>query len=232
MTSKFSPVERHNKLMGEVYRAEISKDVEAVVFFGSRHASWEILPELFPGLHFARLKQTHGNAVVPASEETICEADGHWTESKDLALTIVTADCLPILVVDKTSQRVGAVHAGWRGVENEILIKLLKKEFSNSKDIDGFIGPHIRQESFEVGPDVWQRDPFNQSEYISSHIDEQKKYLNLTKIAQKQLQDLGVKSIFTSQINTFTNSDYASYRRKENIKSRQISFVALSRRRR
>jgi polyphenol oxidase len=217
MEFKFTAVEHGGKFTGEKFETG-----RCVVFFGSRHATWEVLPNLFPELKFAKLKQIHGNNVVCSPTPELTEADGHWTEQNNTALTIVTADCLPIMIVD--SNRIGAVHAGWRGIENQVLLKTLQAGFS--RDLEIFIGPHIHRDSFEVGNDVAEKFV---ASAVFPHPDPQKKYVDLAKITLAQLQSFGVdeNNVYLSPHNTFKNLDFSSYRRKEKPTGRNISFIFL-----
>ncbi len=214
--------------MGDKYETK-----NYMIFFGSRHATWEVLPKLFPKIQFAKLKQTHGNSVVESPSDEVQEADSHWTANKNVALTIVTADCLPIMILDQN--KIGAVHAGWRGIENRALLKTLQSGFS--KNLKVFIGPHIRRPSFEVRNDVSEKlvssaknlTGFDVEKSIFPHTDAEKKYVDLSHIAHCQLNFFGVtdEDIYLSPHNTFTNEAFSSYRRKENPTGRQISFIVL-----
>ena len=53
--------------------------------------------------------------------------DGFITNVKNLPLGILTADCTPILILDTKKKIIAAVHAGWKGAYNNIVIKVLKK---------------------------------------------------------------------------------------------------------
>ena len=52
--------------------------------------------------------------------------DGLITKKNGLALSILTADCAPILIYDKKTKMIGAIHAGWKGAYKKIVIKMLK----------------------------------------------------------------------------------------------------------
>lgn len=63
-----------------------------------------------------------------------------------------TADCVPVLVGDRATGAVAAIHAGWRGVVAGVVPAALEK--LGGRDLVAAIGPHIRGPSFEVGPEV------------------------------------------------------------------------------
>src|SRR5207244_7005375 len=85
-------------------------------------------------------------------------ADGLITNVPGLLLTIQTADCVPILLVDVKKKVVGAFHAGWRGTVKRIVEKgvgTMRAEFgSEPKNIHAAIGPCIAQCCYAVGDKV------------------------------------------------------------------------------
>ncbi len=110
------------------------------------------------------LHQIHSNKILIIKEhEDICppsllEYDGVVTDSPSVALSICTADCLPILLFEKKKKIIGAIHAGWKGTSLGILPKLLNAVV---QEFDGRIenclllmGPSIRPCCFEIKEDV------------------------------------------------------------------------------
>lgn len=84
------------------------------------------------------------------------KADALVTATPDLALTVLTADCQPILFADKHAQVIAAAHAGWRGavdgiVENTIVA--MEQLGATRENINAAIGPCISQAAYEVGPE-------------------------------------------------------------------------------
>ncbi len=83
-------------------------------------------------------------------------ADALVTTSPNLAISILTADCTPILFADKEAGVIGAAHAGWRGalagvIENTV--RLMVENGAQRSRIAAAIGPCIHQSSYEVGPE-------------------------------------------------------------------------------
>ena len=79
-----------------------------------------------------------------------------WTKTSNLALGILTADCVPVLFADAQAGVVGAAHAGWRGA----LAGVVEQTLSAMADLGAAvqsttaaIGPAIEQPSYEVGPE-------------------------------------------------------------------------------
>jgi polyphenol oxidase len=105
------------------------------------------------------VRQIHSNRVIVARHPgNLGEGDALITDVPGLALTVRTADCLPILMADAKNHAVAAVHAGWRGTAQEITLETLKamaKEFGTiSENVVIAIGPGIGPCCYEVGADV------------------------------------------------------------------------------
>ncbi|WP_068109681.1 peptidoglycan editing factor PgeF [Tropicimonas marinistellae] len=92
-------------------------------------------------------------AIVDAPLETRPTADALVTDRPGLALSILTADCQPVLFADHTARVIGAAHAGWRGALAGILESTLDAMESLGADrgrIRAAIGPTISQTAYEV----------------------------------------------------------------------------------
>ena len=109
------------------------------------------------------LKQLHSDLIhrVSAPPKTALQGDGLITDTPGLLLSIQTADCLPILLVDAKRRAVGALHAGWRGTLARIAEKgvgLMWQHFgSRARDLVAAIGPGIHACCYEVGGEVRER---------------------------------------------------------------------------
>jgi YfiH family protein len=109
------------------------------------------------------LTQTHGRdvRVVRPGDSTQmvrpCPGDGLVTGVAALACGVRIADCVPVLIGDRKSGMVAAVHAGWRGVVARVIeaaVSSLRAELSEPGDLVAAIGPHISVAAFEVSDDV------------------------------------------------------------------------------
>ena len=202
-----------------------------LVFFGNSRASLEDLQNKFTEYTFKTIKQIHSDSVVESSS-VAPEADAHYTAKQNEALVIATADCIPLMVYCEQTQRVLAIHAGWRGVENKIVEKSLNRLFatgSTDKNFKIFIGPHILQSSFEVEADTYNllakaHYGLKPSHYMFTRHD--KFYVNLSKIVISQIEHVIQKmaEIEFLSIDTKTDREYNSYRRDQ-TKQRNFSFV-------
>ena len=107
----------------------------------------------------AMQKQVHGDKISYVTKGGFCgESDAMITDRPNLGLAISTADCTSIFLYDKKKNVIAAVHSGWRGTQQKILLKTLqrlKDDFnSGPEDIIAYIGPSISQKNYEVGPEV------------------------------------------------------------------------------
>ncbi|MFM1881131.1 MAG: peptidoglycan editing factor PgeF [Pseudomonadota bacterium] len=87
------------------------------------------------------------------------EADASLTRRSHLACAILVADCLPVLAAREDGGLVGAAHAGWRGLSNGVVLRLLDAMRENDPGAAAlglrvWLGPCIGPSAFEVGPEV------------------------------------------------------------------------------
>ena len=109
----------------------------------------------------AAVYQVHGADVViatsgaPADRSQMTRADGIVTTKTGLGLSILTADCLPLLLVDEAADVIGACHAGWRGAVAGIVgATLALMRYQGAGPVTALIGPTIRQPSYQVGAEM------------------------------------------------------------------------------
>jgi YfiH family protein len=100
------------------------------------------------------INQVHGRDVVSANEATPESTGDVIIDYGDgFAVAVLVADCLPILLVDEDSPTLAVVHAGWRGLENNVLESALEN-FEHHDAVHAFLGPCISHASYQVGPEV------------------------------------------------------------------------------
>lgn len=109
------------------------------------------------------LRQIHSDLIhrVDRVPEKPLAGDGMVTDTPGLVLAVQTADCLPIILADRTRQAVGVLHAGWRGTVKRIVEKgvgEMRKHFgSDPRNLVAAIGPGVRGCCYEVGEEVRTR---------------------------------------------------------------------------
>lgn len=103
------------------------------------------------------MKQVHGTdlAALDGLTEDGVEADGCITTTRGVACVIMVADCLPVLFATDDGSRVGAAHAGWRGLAGGV-VESTAKAMGEPSSLVAWLGPCIGPEAFEVGDDVKQ----------------------------------------------------------------------------
>jgi YfiH family protein len=182
-------------------------------------------------LAMIRMEQVHGNHVVYVgknySDKTINNCDGLITNIKGLSLSIRVADCLPIFFYSPTTNSIGVIHAGWRGLYKGIIgktVELFSKKLKvKSEDLLIYIGPHICQKHYEIKNDVMEA--FNGFPKALKIV-KGKTFLDLGEIAKEQLIRLGVKKnkIKIDETCTFETQSLDSFRRGDLTKRTEYQF--------
>ena len=107
---------------------------------------------------FSWLEQVHGTQIVEAGfSQPVQQADGAYASASGAVCAVMTADCLPVLLCNKSANKVMAIHAGWRGLAAGIVEKAAKAFYCRD-EVLVWMGPAIGPRHFEVGAEV--RDTF------------------------------------------------------------------------
>jgi YfiH family protein len=114
--------------------------------------------------HFLTAYQIHSPDVVIADQPWAAQArpraDAIVTRTPGLAIAVSTADCGPVLLADGEARVIGAAHAGWRGAATGVLeatIAAMERCGAARARIVAVLGPMIRQDNYEVGPEFVAR---------------------------------------------------------------------------
>jgi len=118
----------------------------------------------------AAVHQVHSTdvAVVDGPVPAETKADAMVTATPGVALSILTADCQPVLFADAQSGVIGAAHAGWRGALEGVLeatVDAMVDLGAKRDQIAAVIGPTISQRAYEVGPEFFERFMDEDPEY-------------------------------------------------------------------
>ena len=207
----------------------------------------------------APLKQVHSDLVHRFSAESAepIFADASMTKETNLLLSVQTADCVPILLVDSKKRAVAAIHAGWRGTLSRVAEKAvgrMRQEYgSKPSDLLAAIGPSIGQCCYEVGVELVTRftalfadgheyfdeprtgDEPNPIQWLNmkppGHQPPPKNVrLDLRKANISQLRSAGIRSanIYASDLCTACNTDLLfSYRREGSRSGRMMSVIGI-----
>ena len=156
--------------------------------------------------------------------------DGILTCIPGMILTVRTADCLPIFMVDPVQKITGLFHAGWKGTLMGIVregVKRAKNDFGSlPKDLVFVFGPGIGKCCYRVSESLAILFPRDCLAWSKGKI-----RLDLVKANLKQLISSGVKreKIFLSNLCTFCESElFYSFRRDEDRKKRMTAFIGMN----
>jgi YfiH family protein len=193
----------------------------------------EVEPVALVGVH-----QYHSAEVVNMTGPTDLrpKADAMVTATPGLALSILTADCQPVLFADAENGVIGAAHAGWGGALGGVLeatIEAMEGLGAARDDIKAVIGPCISQAAYEVGPDYMDRflddDPENARFFAQGEGD--RVQFDLPGYGLKRLRDAGVQAEWTRHCTYSDPARFFSYRRsvhgKEADYGRLIATIRL-----
>lgn len=192
-------------------------------------------------LHFIVANQTHSDHIKiiveketkgwQGLEDAVADCDALITNQKGVVLTILTADCVPVLLYDKEKEVIAAIHAGWKGTEAKIVAKAVQKMIkvydSDPKDIIAGVAPAIGRCCYEVGQDVATHF-FNEPR--SFDVLGEKYMLDLPFINKKQLLDSGVLEEHIEMSGVCTSCEverFFSYRKEQGCSGRFMSMIGL-----
>lgn len=168
------------------------------------------------------LNQQHTTKVLyfnapPMPDRPAPIADASWTDQPNVVLSVMTADCMPILLTNTTQTLVAAIHAGWKGCLNGVIESTIAQLPEQPENLIAWIGPCIRQLDFEVGEAVQQA--FVAKDLAAANcftpIQAGKTYADLAGLGTLALKRGGVQKICDSGLDCFQQSDlFYSYRRE------------------
>jgi YfiH family protein len=166
------------------------------------------------------LTQVHGNACIDVDDErgALPPADAAVTRRRNVAITVRTADCLPVLFGDLAGTVVGVAHAGWRGLAAGVLESTIATLDAAPDELAAWIGPAIGPARFEVGRDVYDAycasDPSCAAHFRP--LREGKWLADLPGLAKDRLARAGITRVDGGAWCTHTDSErFQSYRREK-----------------
>lgn len=167
----------------------------------------------------AWLDQVHGVAVNNLDEVASAGpviADAATTSRMGVACVVMVADCLPVLFATRDGSRIGAAHAGWRGLASGVLERTVRALNAPGRELMAWLGPCISREHFEVGEEV--REEFlKQDPSAEDCFDRNPRgrwQADLVGLAKRRLARLGVTDVAGGQWCTFADRErFFSHRR-------------------
>lgn len=183
--------------------------------------------------------QVHsGDAITVSGPISMrLKADGMATRTPGLALSVLTADCQPVLFADNDAGVIGAAHAGWKGTMAGVLeatLEAMEQLGARRSHVNVVIGPSISQRAYEVGPEFFDafldEDPENARFFAGGDGD--RMHFDLPAYGLARLRSAGVASAEWTRHCTYFDPDrFYSYRRSVHQKDpdygRLISTIVL-----
>lgn len=184
------------------------------------------------------LSQIHGTKVqvVTAGDrrERVCGLQGDALIAYDpgVACGVLTADCVPILLADRRSGAVGAVHAGWRGAVAGVVrstVDALRSSLSGTPSLIAAVGPHISVAAFEIGEEVAAlMEAAAPGVDVVSRTSGSKPHGDLSRLISWQLTQLGVEQVERIPGCTFHEPErFFSFRRDGARSGRHLSAICV-----
>lgn len=179
------------------------------------------------------LLQVHGCDVadlgpLPAKGEP--EADAAVSHIAGTTLSILTADCLPVLFCAEGGGEIAAAHAGWRGLAGGVLEATVAQLLTHPSRLMAWLGPCIGSMSYEVGAEVRasfvDSDPAAATCFTATRANHW--LCDLAALARRRLSAAGVRGIYGGGFDTFTDPRFYSYRRDGGESGRFASLIWLS----
>lgn len=181
-------------------------------------------------------KHDAGRGIYDSSE-AIKDTDALVTNTKNLMLTVQSADCTLLLLYDPENNAIAAVHAGWRGTLKRIAAKTVKHMQivykTNPSNLLVAISPSISVENYEIGTEVInavKKYRGRKRNFLQFNEKTGKFHFDQWTSNKTQLIEAGVtpENIEVSGICTFANSDkYYSSRKDKGITGRFAAGIAL-----
>jgi YfiH family protein len=165
--------------------------------------------------------QRHGIDVVRLGErrlETAPVADAVVTGAARRVCSVLTADCMPLLLCDESGTQVGAVHAGWRGLSAGVIERAVQAMGVVPGTLLAWMGPTIGQSAFEVGPEVRAAFVDADAAAADAFVPGQpgKFHADLYHLARLRLRSAGVARVHGGGYCTFNEHErFFSYRREK-----------------
>jgi YfiH family protein len=214
-----------------------SGDEPALVLENRRLAAEAVLP----GAALVGVYQVHGancaTVTEPWGHDARPEADALVTNRPGILLSVVTADCAPVLLADQEVGVIGAAHAGWRGAAagvTEATIAAMLKLGARIDRIAAAVGPCIAQKNYEVdhafANSLLRDDPANERFFAEGPSG--KPHFDLEAFVVARLAAAGVRTIEALGLDTYGDETrFYSFRRAtrrgEPAYGRQISLIGF-----
>lgn len=173
----------------------------------------------------AALRQVHSARVVAVHTEGFHgEADALVATRNQLALSVITADCVPLLLA--SGDAVAAVHAGWRGLAGGVIAAAVAALPTGTGPRRAWLGPAIGPCCYEVGEEVAAAVVASSSPAVATSGPRGRPHLDLRRAARAQLAGAGVHEVSVVGPCTRCHQELLwSYRRDGKAAGRNLAFI-------
>jgi len=182
----------------------------------------------FEDIPIQYMNQVHGNnleTIFSHSSLPIDETDSLFSSTSNIALGVLTADCLPIALSKNDGSEFAMLHAGWKGLLSGVIESTLTSFTKGCSDVSAWIGPSISQKNYEVGNDLYEsfidKDDGSESNFIEKGYD--KWLFSLHGEAKRILGKYDINVDVSSEC-TFESESLFSYRRDQ-TENRILSII-------
>ncbi|HEY1148568.1 MAG TPA: polyphenol oxidase family protein [Pseudoduganella sp.] len=158
----------------------------------------ELVPQALQGLWDRRpvKKQVHGThaAHITVPQQEVGHADAFYTRQPGIPVSVITADCVPLLLARRDGAAVAAVHAGWRGLYDGIIPSVLD-QLRAGEDWVAVVGPTICAPCYEISEELAQDFGRRFDSMPRAAVQPAHRHLDLRAVAEHQLRQAGLKHI-------------------------------------
>ncbi|HEC1751956.1 TPA: peptidoglycan editing factor PgeF, partial [Campylobacter lari] len=170
------------------------------------------------------LNQIHSNIITQYNKDFHFNADGVISNEKNVALCILSADCLPLLLYDDKNKAIAALHSGRKGcfenILKEAVLKMQESFNTQTKNLKLIISAGICAKNYEINGEVLNYSKEKFAPFLH------KNKLDLKALVKFQAKELGVSDIFDINLCTFDDERFFSYR-KDQTPKRIVSVIYL-----
>lgn len=160
------------------------------------------------------------------AEDGDYKMDALVSDAENVLLGVKTADCVPVLIGDPRTKAFAAIHAGWRGTVQSIVVRAFEKMREHygaeAKDLNAAVGPAATCANYEIGQDVIDafRENFPGSDHLFTPTRENHALIDLHQANFEQLLSIGVfpENIRVAPLCTIERTDlFFSYRKEKKL---------------
>jgi hypothetical protein len=181
------------------------------------------------------LSQVHGTRIADLDAWTADrrpaapQADGAVTRIPGRICSILSADCLPVLLAAEAGDAVAAAHAGWRGLAAGVIEAAVEALGVPPGALLAWLGPAIGPRHFEVGPEVREQLSQGDPGALASFVPNARgRFMaDLPGLARRRLERLGITRIYGGGECTHALPERYFSHRRDGLTGRQATLVWL-----